>query len=169
MSTGLVAASVRADLVAVALDAAVWAAWSVAVGTVVGRLPESRFDHDTWLTRPRALEGGTRLYERLAIRRWKDHLPEAGTWVGGRSKRHLPGTDPTALRRFAAATRRAELVHWLVPLVWPVFLVWNRGLLLAAMTAYALVANVPCIAIQRFNRARITRALARIPTLGAPR
>ena len=39
----------------------------------------------------------------------------------------------------------------------PVFALWNPAPLLAAMVAYAVVANVPCIMVQRYNRARIER------------
>jgi glycosyl-4,4'-diaponeurosporenoate acyltransferase len=52
-------------------------------------------------------------------------------------------------------------VHWAVLAIVPVFALWSPPLLFAAMVAYGVVANVPCIAVQRFNRARIVRVLAR--------
>jgi glycosyl-4,4'-diaponeurosporenoate acyltransferase len=118
------------DPAAVLLDAAVWAGWSMVVGALALQLPVAVLDRESWITRP-----------------------------GGASKRRLAGTDREQLRRFAQETRRAELVHWCVAAIWPVFLLWNPPFLVAAMAAYAVLANAPCIAVQRFNRARIARVL----------
>jgi glycosyl-4,4'-diaponeurosporenoate acyltransferase len=149
-------------LLLVALNAGTWAAWSAVVGYGAHRLPAARLDADGFLTRPRRWERGGRVYEHLAIRRWKDLLPEAGTvFRGGTSKRALPGRTSEDLRRFAAETRRAELVHWTIPLITPVFAIWSPPALLAAMVAYAVVANLPCLIVQRYNRARIGRVLER--------
>jgi glycosyl-4,4'-diaponeurosporenoate acyltransferase len=147
------------DPAAVLLDAAVWAGWSMVVGALALQLPVAVLDRESWITRPRRWERAGRAYERVGIRRWKDRLPEAGAWLGGASKRRLAGTDREQLRRFAQETRRAELVHWCVAAIWPVFLLWNPPFLVAAMAAYAVLANAPCIAVQRFNRARIARVL----------
>jgi glycosyl-4,4'-diaponeurosporenoate acyltransferase len=146
----------------VALDALVWAAWSVVVGYAAHRLPLGLLDHDGPLTRLRSWERGGRAYERLGIRRWKDRLPEFGAvFRGGTSKRSLPSRDTPALVRFTAETRRAELVHWAIPLLAPVFAVWNPAWLFGAMVGYAVLANAPCLIVQRYNRGRLQRILAR--------
>lgn len=146
----------------VLVDCVVWAVWGTAVGYVGHRLPLARLDHDTWLTRIRGWEREGRTWERLGIRRWKDRLPEAGSFFGGgMSKRALPGREPDDLARFAAETRRAEWVHWTVMAVIPVFALFNPPALLLAMAVYGVAANVPCIVVQRFNRARIQRVLGR--------
>jgi glycosyl-4,4'-diaponeurosporenoate acyltransferase len=144
-------------------DVAAWGAWSTAVGWWAWRQPPARFDHDSALTRLRPFEAGGRWYERrLAIRRWKDRMPEAGDlFPGGTSKRSLPGRDRAGLERFAAETRRAELVHWVVPLAAVPMAAWNPPALEAAMVAYAVAANVPCLLIQRYNRARVEAVLSR--------
>jgi glycosyl-4,4'-diaponeurosporenoate acyltransferase len=145
----------------VALDAAVWAAWSFVVGTAVSRAPLRVLAHDTWVTRSRRWERAGRCYERWGVRTWKDRVPEFGAFGGGWSKRRLPGRGPVALQRFAAETRRAEYAHWAIAWIWPVFVLWNPPSLVAAMLAYAFLANVPCIAIQRYNRLRVARILDR--------
>jgi glycosyl-4,4'-diaponeurosporenoate acyltransferase len=149
-------------LAAVAVvDAVLWAVWSTCVGYACHRLPAERFRHDSWLTRLRRIERQGRAYERIAIRKWKDRLPEAGAiFRGGTSKRRLPARDEQALERFAAETRRAELVHWLVPALTPVFALFNPPLMVVAMAIYAVVANLPFVAIQRYNRGRVQRVLA---------
>jgi glycosyl-4,4'-diaponeurosporenoate acyltransferase len=146
----------------VAADAAVWAAWSGVVGYAAHRLPRARLDHDGAFTRLRRWERDGRVYERLLIRRWKDRVPElGGAFGGGVSKRALAAGDTSALDAFAAETRRAELVHWAIPAVTPVFVLWNPPWLLAAMVAYAVVANLPCLLIQRYNRGRVLRVAGR--------
>jgi len=104
-----------------------------------------------------------RIYERvLAIRRWKDRLPEAGSWFGlGFAKNRLESSDEAYLRRFEVETLRGEICHW-VALAWaPVFFLWNPWWADVVMVVYALVANVPCILTQRYNRARFRRVLSR--------
>ena len=140
---------------AVAVDAAVWAGWGTFVGWASSRIPTARLDRENVLTRPRPWEIGR--YERLGIRRWKDRLPEAGAVFGGPSKRRLPGRSAAALGAFATETRRAELVHWVVPAAVVVFPLWNPWYLTVVMVAYAVVANGPCVLVQRYNRARIAR------------
>jgi glycosyl-4,4'-diaponeurosporenoate acyltransferase len=150
----------------VLFDAAVWAVWSAIAGLAATRVPDGWLERDSWLTAGRAVEGGGRSYERLGIRRWKDAVPEAGRWFGGLSKRHLAGTGVDDLRRFAAETRRAEYVHWVILAVAPVMVLWNPPTLAAVMLAYGAAANLPCIAIQRYNRARIARIEARVRVAG---
>lgn len=157
------------DRFVVALDAVVWATWSGLVGYTAHRLPLHRVARDGPLTRLRAWEQSGRAYERLAIRRWKDRLPEFGAvFRGGVSKRALPSRTTSDLDRFAAETRRAELVHWTIPVITPLFALWNPPWLLAAMAAYAVVANVPCLVVQRYNRGRLLRVLDRRSQRFAP-
>lgn len=145
----------------VVVDAVAWALISAVAGTIASRRPDASLTRDSGLTRLRAWERNGRVYERLGIRGWKDRMPEFGAFGGGRSKRTLPGRDADALAQFAAETRRAEYVHWSIAAAAPVFVLWNPPALFAAMLAYAILANVPCIAIQRYNRARIERIAAR--------
>jgi glycosyl-4,4'-diaponeurosporenoate acyltransferase len=50
----------------------------------------------------------------------------------------------------------------------PLFLLWNPWWLGLVMIAYAVVANGPCILIQRYNRGRLVRVLARAGRLDRP-
>lgn len=144
----------------VVLNVGVWFAWSASVGYAMHRLPVARFARDSRLTRLRPFETGGGWYERrLRIRRWKDRLPEAGAlFASGFSKRHVARAD---LARYVAETRRAEVVHWVAMVVWPVFAIWNPPWAVGVMLGYALVANAPCLLVQRYNRARLVRILGR--------
>ncbi|MCX7619783.1 MAG: hypothetical protein N2037_02930 [Acidimicrobiales bacterium] len=147
---------------ALILDIAAWTVLGFGIGYWGHRLPPHRLSTDSSLTRLRSWEQNGRLYVRLGIKRWKDRLPEAGSFFrGGMSKRRLPGHRREDLERFAVETRRAELVHWGLLGSGPVFLLWNPPVLDLAMMGYAIVANLPFIAVQRFNRARVLAILER--------
>ena len=144
----------------VVLDIAVWGGWSALVGYWAHRRPAAAFADDSWLYRLRSFERGGRLYERFGIKRWKDRLPEAGgLFTGGFSKRSARTLDRDVLARFVIETRRAEWTHWTIMLATPVFVVWNWWWVELLMLAYALAANLPCLLVQRYNRARLARLL----------
>jgi glycosyl-4,4'-diaponeurosporenoate acyltransferase len=151
------------DLAAVAVSCAVWLGIGVVTGWYFHRRPLASLEHDGWLTRPRSFEDDGRWYQRhLRIRRWKDRLPEKGDlFPDGFSKRHLVDRSTPHLERFVAETRRAELVHWSNMAAGPLFLIWCRPLLGACMIAFGVLAHLPFILIQRYNRARLLVVLRR--------
>jgi len=146
----------------VLIDVAAWGLIHAVTGYLVHRMNNRRLDHDTWLTTPRTWERSGRIYERVAIRRWKDKLPEAGAiFAGGVSKKSLPASHDSDLLVFATETRRAEVGHFLAAAASPLFFVWNSVPVGVFMVVYGIGVNVPFIAIQRYNRLRIARLLAR--------
>lgn len=152
-----------APVAALVLNIALWLGAQVTAGYVAHRQTIGQLERDRWLLRPRRFEDGGRWYERrLHIGRWKDRLPEAGAFFdGGMSKRTLPSRREGGIERFALETRRAELAHWWSFAGLPLCLVWNDVLGVVLMTVYGLVVNLPLIAIQRYNRTRTERILAR--------
>ena len=148
---------------AVVVDVTVWALAGAGIGFGAHTIPATRFADDGWLTRLRPIEEDGRWYEqRLGIKAWKSRLPEAGAlFRDGFSKRSLTDGSTAHLARFVIETRRAELTHWSVLALAPLFFLWNPWGLGLVMCAYAIAANVPCILIQRYNRARLARVLVR--------
>lgn len=114
-----------------------------------------------WFRNPPAIRLRRDFYERvLAIKRWKDRLPDGAGWFrGGFAKAKLRQRDPRHLQRFLLEAWRGELCHWTALALVPLFFLWNPwwGDLLIAV--YALAANLPCILVQRYNRQRLQRAL----------
>ena len=149
---------------AVAADAVAWAFVQVGTGYLGHRLPARTLDAERWLLRERGWERQGRFYvDVVRIRRWKGLLPEAGSFfAGGVSKRNLIGRSADDLARLTRETRRAELVHWIIMVPTPLFVVLNRPLLAPFMPVYALATNLPCIAAQRYNRIRLQRAGRRL-------
>ena len=92
----------------------------------------------------------------------RTELPEKGDlFRGGFSKRHLTNRSTPHLQRFVAETRRAEMVHWSNLAAGPLFLIWCPPLLGGVMVVFGVVAHLPFIAVQRYNRERLTTILAR--------
>jgi glycosyl-4,4'-diaponeurosporenoate acyltransferase len=151
------------DAVAIAVSSAAWVLIGLVTGWHFHRQPPERFAHDDWLTRPRRFEAGGRWYQRrLRIRSWKDKLPEKGDlFRGGFSKRHLVDRSTAHLERFVIETRRAETVHWSNLAAGPAFLIWCPPLLGGCMIVFGVVAHLPFITIQRYNRERLQAILAR--------
>jgi len=151
------------DGAAILLDVVAWTVLGTLAGYVGHRLPTSWLARDRGPLRLAPVEhGGSWYARRLRIKAWKDRLPEAGgLFRGGTSKRHLVTTDPAGLAAFAAETRRAEWVHWALLAVTPAFVLWNPPALSVVMVTYGVAANLPCLVVQRYNRARVTALLAR--------
>lgn len=129
------------------------------------RMSDRYFREDNWLYRSRTFELTGHLYEKLGIRKWKQRLPEGDALVkDGFRKKYLPGGKLTIdyIQRFCIESRRAEWVHWLAFLPGPLFFFSGNVPLGTAMTVYALLANLPCIMAQRYNRIRLTRVSARL-------
>jgi glycosyl-4,4'-diaponeurosporenoate acyltransferase len=151
------------DGAAIAVSCIAWLLIGLATGWYFHRRPAERYTSDNWLTRPRRFEAGGRWYQRrLRIRSWKDKLPEKGDlFRGGFSKRHLVDRSTAHLERFVVETRRAEMVHWSNLAAGPVFLIWCPPLLGGCMIVFGVVAHLPFITIQRYNRERLLAILAR--------
>lgn len=145
----------------VVVDIVAWAVLSTAAGYLAHRAPVARFASDGILTRLRPFERDGRWYERrLAIKRWKGHLPEAGDlFRDGFSKRSLRSDSVDQLERFVVETRRAEVTHWILLAAGPLFVLWNPWGLALVMVVYGVVANLPCLVVQRYNRARLLRVV----------
>ena len=118
-----------------------------------------------WLHPPTALpfEHQGRFYQRsFNVRRWNDLLPDGASWLsGGFAKASLQERDPEYIRRFIVETWRGELCHWCALAFVPLFFLWNPWWGDAIILFYAVSANLPCILVQRYNRARMQRGLKR--------
>jgi glycosyl-4,4'-diaponeurosporenoate acyltransferase len=149
------------DVAALLIDIALLAVWGSLVGYAFHRMPPRWFARDNAVTRLRRWERDGRFWqETLRVRRWKDRVPDAGALFKGGQRKRTPTRDLDALARLAIETRRAEFVHLVVLVITPLFFLWNPLWLALVMVTYNLVANVPFVVIQRYNRPRLMRLLA---------
>jgi glycosyl-4,4'-diaponeurosporenoate acyltransferase len=149
--------------VVVAGNVLFWPAWTALVGYAAQRTPDGRFADDDVITRARSFEQDGAWYrDTLQIGRWKTRLPEVGAAFGGFEKRSVAGGDAEVMERFLVETRRAEHAHWGMAAGVVVTALWNPWWAAPANVAVAAGSNLPCIAVQRYNRVRLCRALAAV-------
>lgn len=151
------------DEAAVAVSVVAWVVASLAIGRWAVSWSDDRLEATGPLTTLRPWERQGRWWIRhLRVLRWKDRLPEAGEFfAGGRSKRRLGADRRASLAGFRRETLRAERVHWLLMATGPLHLVWCPLAVGAGMVAFGVVFDAPFIVVQRVNRGRIDRVLAR--------
>jgi glycosyl-4,4'-diaponeurosporenoate acyltransferase len=143
---------------------AVWPVLYLVAGFLAHRLPSHALRPDGWLFRERPWERGGRFYDRrFNIRRWKDRLPEAGAFFrGGFSKRSLQPGDASHVGAFVRETCRAELGHWCTVFLTLTFFLWLPWWIAVFMPPLGLAGNLPCIAVQRYNRPRLRQLKRRL-------
>jgi glycosyl-4,4'-diaponeurosporenoate acyltransferase len=131
-----------------------WPVIHLCLAWIFLRFPASAFQSNLILP---TFQFEIRFCERfLAIRRWKDLLPDGAVWFRGAfPKRNLRGRDSEYFMRFIQESRRGEAAHWAMLFAAPIFIIWNPPWAVAVMFAYAILANLPCIVTQRYNRLRL--------------
>lgn len=142
------------------LDFAAWFVIHLAIVFFAVRVPVRRFHPEGILYRPRDWEKDGRFYQKyFRIKNWKQYAPDGAGFIKDRGfpKKRLRHTGTRYLHAFLLETCRAELTHWLLIGVAPLFFLWNRFWVGMFMIFYALVQNIPLIMIQRYNRARFRR------------
>ena len=120
-------------------------------------IPLRCFLKDTPFLRIAQWERNGVIWNRLfLVKKWKKYLIDGSAIVKkSYNKSHLHGWKQEDLIIFAAETKRAEITHWLLMLPAPLFFLWNPQWAGWIIIAYALLANVPFIMTQRYNRGRI--------------
>ena len=155
------------SLPTILLDIAVWLIIHMGVSSLMTHIPLSSFDTGFWLYKRRKWEKDGRIYAKIfRLKKWKKRLPDgAALFKGGFRKKHLKGLDDVYLDNFIRETCRAELTHWIMFLVSPVFFIWNPWWVGIVMIVYAILVNLPCIIIQRYNRIRLKRVYSKLTAL----
>lgn len=145
----------------VVVNTLAWLLIHLGVAGLGTQLAPQRFNPAGWIFRERRWERGGRFYEAVfAVKGWKRRLPDgAALFRQGFRKKRIRGHGAAYLNRFLIETCRSEGVHWIVLGFSLVFFFWNSWGVGMVMVAYGVVANLPCILVQRYNRLRLTAAL----------
>lgn len=140
-------------------DIGAWLVIHLGVSYICFRLPDRWFERKTPIRGPKLVKSREEhSYERMGIRLWKDRLPEGSSFFQGSfSKKSLSSRDPNYYEKFILEANRGEWTHWLSMLPAPLFFLWNEPLYGWIIIGYALIANVPFIVVQRYNRLRLER------------
>lgn len=161
-------------LTVVLLNSIVWFLLYLAAGFIHVRIPLARFDPNGWLFRTRRWEEDGELYDRIFhIKAWKEMLPDgAALFRDGFRKKHMGSRDHEYCDKFVLETCRAESLHSTLIAVAPLFFLWNEWRVAVLMIPFAVLANLPCVVTQRFNRPRLRRLQVRgngRPSMGVSR
>ncbi|MFN9643873.1 MAG: hypothetical protein ACK6BG_01835 [Cyanobacteriota bacterium] len=144
-------------------SAVFWLLASLLVGQSANLVPERWLLPNSPSATSPAWRTGRRPTGPPGIRRWKRWIPDAGPALpGGVRKADLARRDQGALLQLWVETRRAELVHGLLWAAGGLTALWlpPEGVLVNLVFATAF--NLPCLLVQRFNRDRLRRCLARM-------
>lgn len=104
-----------------------------------------------------------RVYDRIAIRKWKSKVPDASrVFKLLLPKKVLPGTRSDDLKRLVKETCVAELVHWGLILCSLAVLFIAPGWEGVLLYSLCVIGNLPFICIQRYNRPQYLLAAERL-------
>lgn len=119
-------------------------------------LPRKWFCAEKAPWRSASWEKGGRIYLKLGIRKWKDHLPDMSRLMPDMVRKDL-GSDPAVL---VQETCVAECVHFCLGLLsLGAFALCRSGWMVCIVAVYILLGNLPFQIIQRYNRPRLLRLM----------
>ena len=132
------------------------AALGVAAHPLGQALPRKWFCAEKAPWRSAPWEKGGRIYLKLGIRKWKDHLPDMSRLMPDMVRKDL-GSDPAVL---VQETCVAECVHFCLGLLsLGAFALCRDGWMVCIVAVYILLGNLPFQIIQRYNRPRLLRLM----------
>ena len=125
-------------------------------------LPRQNFDYDLPPYSAYKWERGGNIYRLIGIHRWKDAVPDMSRYIRSMVKKKIViFRDPDYLDALIRETCVAELVHYMLMLLSPIFLIFMSGYPgVIAAAAYCLC-NMPFVLIQRYNRPRLVELMER--------
>lgn len=132
---------------------------------IVGQLlPRRWFDYDAFPFRAFKWENGGRIYEKLKVRAWKDHVPDMSLIIPKMVKKKAAlARTSKAMDRLIRETCVSEFIHWLLEIcICAAVCIKVRGALGAILAAIYAVGNLLFIIIQRYNRPRLRQILRRM-------
>ncbi len=139
-----------------------WTVINLSAAIICLFLPDKAFNPRSFFFRSHPFEKEGQIYEDVfKVKSWKKLLPDGGAlWKKrGYKKRHIQEFSQENLERFLIEACRGELTHWLSILPFWVFGFFLPASSIWVMLIYALLANLPCIIAQRYNRPRVLHLL----------
>ncbi len=149
--------SVTAGIILILVNIIAWGFFHFFISYLCFKIPISFFLESNRFFKIKKWEQSGEIWQKLLlVKKWKGFLID-GSSIAKKSynKSHLHGKRKNDLMVFAAETKRAELTHFLLILPAPLFFLWNPVWAGWIMIIYALIANLPFIIVQRYNRGRI--------------
>ena len=133
---------------------------------VIGEmLPRKNFDYTAFPYRQFRWEKSGKFYRMIQIQKWKDRVPDMSKYVKTMfAKQIVNARDPEYTRRLILETCVAELIHYILMLISPVFTEYMTGIYGSIASYLYILGNLPFIVIQRYNRPRFLRLMQKYGT-----
>ena len=126
-------------------------------------LPRSWFDYRRFPFKCYAWERNGQVYEKLGVRWFKTHSIDMSRIMPGVfPKQNTMTRDKAHLERLVQEMCSAEMVHWVLLFLSPVFALLIEGWYGVAISIGYALSNLSDIIIQRYNRPRIVMILKRL-------
>lgn len=140
-----------------------WFFFHMSISLLLMRIPDTHYEKWEECYKPFKWEKNGEIWQDLfRVKQWKDILPEGSSIIkNAYNKKSLSDISANTLKKFIIEVRRAEQTHWVSMLPAPLFFFWNPIWAGWLMILYALLANLPFILIQRYNRPRLERIYKR--------
>ncbi len=125
-------------------------------------LPRKNFDWTMFPYKSFAWERNGLVYTRLKIQFWKDRVPDMSRYIRSVFRKKIcVFRSGEYLEGLIRETCVAELVHWMLIFVSPIFMLQIDGIGGIIGTICYAIGNLPFILIQRYNRPRLVMLLER--------
>ena len=143
----------------IVLNILAWLFFHLTISFWMLKVPDAHYKRDKRWFKPFKWEKNGRIWDQwFRIQSWKHYLPDSSSILkDAYNKKHLNHLNASALEKFIIETKRGEQTHWLSMLPAPLFFIWNPIWAGWVMVLYAVLANLPFIITQRYNRPRLVR------------
>lgn len=148
----------------VMLIAIYWFMIQMLISKLGTRIPESFLTKLNPYFKSHAFEKDGQIWNKVfKVKKWKDYLPD-GESINPDvySKKSVLHTQSTSyMYQFIVETQRAELVHFMSMLPIFVFIKSPKYIQYINM-GYVVIANIPCMIVQRYNRPKFERYYSKL-------
>lgn len=151
-------------ILAIALAFVLWGLFQTGAAILSLKIPQKYLSPELFYFKEHSWEKGGKFYEDVFyVKRWKKFLPDGGAVLGGGyKKKQLTDFSKENLNQFLIESCRAEVTHVIAIFPFWVFGFFASSRVVLIMFIYALLVNLPCIIVQRYNRPRISKLIKRM-------
>lgn len=138
--------------------------FTIGVSYLSNKIPNKVYSYKRWIFGERKWEKDGQVYHQiLKIKYWKNRLPELADFLKSVfPKKQIKEYSQKYLQAYLIESCKAELTHWCIILSSWLFLLWCNLKICVIIGLFAVVVNLPYIAIQRYNRPRIVKLIRSI-------
>jgi len=136
----------------------------LSIGYWSSQLPLDKLDYNRRSYQTWKWEKDGQIYQDIfKVKSWKDLLPSgAALYKGAYRIKHVADFSVEGVKIWLKESVRAEYCHRVMILPGILFFLWNEVSLGWVMVAYAVLNNLIPIILQRYNRPRMRKLLARL-------